>query len=351
MLTKPSRSKFLTPRTENTVFRKRAPPIKGKRLAAQIYCSKGISRRSDPSRQNSGKAADYAERIEREQPDARTTGPELPDPTESDLEQEGLLSKDGGIPEWVRNMQDAANAGDVEYKKVLEGTDNDPIKIIKNINAEMERKRQEMFHPENADQEEGKQMRVRFREIAHWNLWIWVKFKNEPSARDKELLREVFKSWFVLGRLSAFNGMSLQVFHHASGDTSYFDYDHEELDSGLTSCFHEMSELQFNGHWARTWLDLGTADEFSLDVLINGISGLSREHVTLTDLIIGGENDDWPVPSLQFEAGHMSEGVPEGLDLAKFGDRKEPVPGYELDELEEIDDIDRYIKDEKNTGW
>ena len=32
-----------------------------------------------------------------------------------------------------RNMQEAAEAGDPDYKRVLEGTNNDPVKVIENV--------------------------------------------------------------------------------------------------------------------------------------------------------------------------------------------------------------------------
>ena len=44
-----------------------------------------------------------------------------------------------------------------------------------------------------------------------------------------------------------------QVFYRGAGETSYMDYDQEELESGLTASFHEMSEPEFNGKWCRVW--------------------------------------------------------------------------------------------------
>ena len=40
---------------------------------------------------------------------------------------------------------------------------------------------------------------------------IWVRLKSEPTAKDQELVKEVFKAWYTMGRLSAYNGMNLQV--------------------------------------------------------------------------------------------------------------------------------------------
>lgn len=72
---------------------------------------------------------------------------------------------------------------------------------------------------------------------------------------------------------------------------------------------HELSEIETNGLWARiksisnsVWihefsfrLDMGTADELCLDVLINTILTFSKEYVGIKNLIIGGVNKDWPV--------------------------------------------------------
>lgn len=41
--------------------------------------------------------------------------------------------------------------------------------------------------------------------------------------------------------------------------------------------------------------DLGTGDELGLDVLINMLSGCSEDYVGVKQLIIGGENEDWPI--------------------------------------------------------
>jgi len=278
--------------------------------------------------------------------------PVTSEPTLEDLEKEGLVGKNGETPEWIRAMQEAADAGDAEYQKVLAGTNNDPVKIMQNINKTMDKKREEIYSPEKQiDPEQAKNMRVRFREIQHYNCWIWVRLANTPSTKEKELVKEVFKSWFVLGRLSAFNAMNLQVFHNGAGDTSFLDYEHDDLESGMTSCFHEMSEPEFKGKWGRIWIDLGTADEFSLDILINAFAGFSREHSVVTDLVVGGENEDWPVPELTFEDANLSNGIPQGVDMSKFGIGGDPdeKTGYELDEMDEIGDIDAYLKNDDDV--
>lgn len=45
---------------------------------------------------------------------------------------------------------------------------------------------------------------------------VWFELYRPPSGREAELLEEVLASWFMLGRLGAFNAQNLQVcFQHA----------------------------------------------------------------------------------------------------------------------------------------
>ena len=45
-------------------------------------------------------------------------------------------------------------------------------------------------------------------------------------------------------------------------------------------------------------VDMGTADELALDILINALSTFSREQLGLKQLVVGGQNDDWPTPKV-----------------------------------------------------
>ncbi|MEK0196011.1 DUF3531 family protein, partial [Microcoleus anatoxicus] len=62
-------------------------------------------------------------------------------------------------------------------------------------------------------------------------------------------------------------------------------------------------EIEYEGVWARCWFDLGTSDAIALDVLINVFQQLSKEFVTVEELIIGGENADWPVDNRRNREG------------------------------------------------
>jgi hypothetical protein len=58
---------------------------------------------------------------------------------------------------------------------------------------------------------------------------------------------------------------------------------------------HNMSDVEYLGTWGRCWFDLGTSDAIALDILINSLQTLCKEYLELDRLIIGGENEDWPI--------------------------------------------------------
>ena len=137
-------------------------------------------------------------------------------------------------------------------------------------------------------------MQVQFREFDQFDLWIWLKFSTVPSNAEKQYVEEVLDSWFFLGKLGAFNAENLQV-QDVGIDISYMDYDTDMADNSMMALMHNMGELVYEGVWARCRLDLGTSDALALDILINTFQQLSKELVAIEELIIGGENEDWPV--------------------------------------------------------
>jgi hypothetical protein len=104
----------------------------------------------------------------------------------------------------------------------------------------------------------------------------------------------VFDSWFVLGKLGAFNAENLQA-HDAGADLSWLPYDQDEAERAMPALMHDLSSFEYQGDWGRCWLDLGTSDAIGLDLLINALGQLDRDVVELAELVIGGVNDDWPV--------------------------------------------------------
>ena len=138
-------------------------------------------------------------------------------------------------------------------------------------------------------------MQVEFRECDFFNLWIWLKFETVPSTTEQQYIDEVCASWFFIGKLGGFNAENLQV-QDTGLDISYLHYDEEQLSNSMLSVMHNMGEVQYEGLWARCWLDLGTSDALAVDVLINTLEQFSREYVVIETCYIGGENPDWPIP-------------------------------------------------------
>ena len=137
-------------------------------------------------------------------------------------------------------------------------------------------------------------MKIEFREINPFDVWIWLRFSTVPSEREKQFVEELFDSWFYMGKLGGFNAENLQV-QETGLDISYLHYDQDGYQNSMLALMHNMGEFEYNGDWGRCWFDLGTSDAIALDVLINSLNQLGQEYVTIDEIYIGGENADWPI--------------------------------------------------------
>ncbi len=137
-------------------------------------------------------------------------------------------------------------------------------------------------------------MEIHFREIDPFNCWIWINFSDVPSEGEKHYLDGIFDSWYVLGRLGGFNSENLQS-HEGGSDLSWMNYDNEQAKSKLPALMHNLGQLEYQGDWARCWVDFGTSDAISIDVLINALQQIDGDVLHLKQLFVGGINDDWDV--------------------------------------------------------
>lgn len=137
-------------------------------------------------------------------------------------------------------------------------------------------------------------MDIKFREFNPFDIWIWIEFDNMPSQMEKQYVEELFNSWFYLGKLGGFNAENLQI-QDLGIDISYIEYDQDLADNSMMSPMHNMGEFEFLGNWGRCWFDLGTSDLIGIDILINALRELGKEYVGVSQLIIGGENEDWTI--------------------------------------------------------
>ncbi|MGF1588503.1 MAG: DUF3531 family protein [Pleurocapsa sp.] len=137
-------------------------------------------------------------------------------------------------------------------------------------------------------------MEIQFREFNPFDVWIWLEFPTVPSRMEQQYIEELLDSWFYLGKLGGFNAENLRV-QDAGVEISYMEYEQTELDNALMSPMHNMGDIEYLGVWGRCWFDLGTSDLIAIDILINAINQLSKEFVQIDRIIIGGQNEDWPV--------------------------------------------------------
>ncbi len=139
-------------------------------------------------------------------------------------------------------------------------------------------------------------LEISFRECDWFDLWLWFEFTDVPGTREQQYLEEVLTSWYLLGKLGGFNAGNIQV-QETGVDISYFDYDREAAADDFMSVMHNMGEVEYRGTWARCWFDLGTADAIAIDVLLNALRQFAEEYVGLKGVVVGGANDDWPIPT------------------------------------------------------
>ncbi|GLC50815.1 hypothetical protein PLESTB_000435100 [Pleodorina starrii] len=223
-------------------------------------------------------------------------------------------------PEWVRILEEDAD-NDPDVSRLLEGTDGDPDRI-------REKMKYALKETDMRREEQGSDVPpvIRFRAISPMGLWLWLEFIEAPMSSETDMLEGLLKSWFAVGKMGGYNSQNLQVYQNADDDQSFFEYDNDELEAGenrMSSYVHDIGEVEYRGAWARVWIDMGTADELALDVLINMLVGFSAEMVALKSVTLGGANEDWPVPDEEREFGpdddYMKVGMnpmrlPEGLD-------------------------------------
>nr|GEV89220.1 hypothetical protein [Tanacetum cinerariifolium] len=58
--------------------------------------------------------------------------------------------------------------------------------------------------------------------------------------------------------------------------------------------FHDIGDVEFQDNWFRVWVDIGTSNYFTLDVLLNGLTVLSSEYFGIQQVVFGGRSmGDW----------------------------------------------------------
>ena len=82
------------------------------------------------------------------------------------------------------------------------------------------------------------------------------------------------------------------------------NYDNNLSSASIPSLMHNLGQMEYQNLWSRCWVDFGTSDALSIDVLINVLKQISNDYVKIDQLVIGGENSDWAIeehPDLIFK--------------------------------------------------
>eukprot|EP00878_Enallax_costatus_P018782 GHUV01019794.1.p3 GENE.GHUV01019794.1~~GHUV01019794.1.p3 ORF type:complete len:117 (-),score=34.47 GHUV01019794.1:1304-1654(-) len=59
--------------------------------------------------------------------------------------------------------------------------------------------------------------RITFRDVDVFDMWVWIEMLVPPSERERELLQNTVRSWFVVGKLGGYNSGNLQVITSSRG--------------------------------------------------------------------------------------------------------------------------------------
>ncbi|KAL2230300.1 UNVERIFIED_CONTAM: hypothetical protein Sindi_1624400 [Sesamum indicum] len=204
-------------------------------------------------------------------------------------------------PAWAKVLEDACR-NDSELRAVLGDSIGNPELMRKRVEERVRRKGRDFQKSKTGS---VLAFKVSFRDFNPLDSYIWFELYGSPSDRDVDLLGSVIQSWYVMGRLGAFNSANLQL---ANSSMEYDPlYDVDKGFKVMPSSFHDIGDIEFQDNWGRVWVDLGTADFFSIDVLLNCLTVLSSEYLGIQQVVFGGlRMGDWEDGMTSPEYGYKS---------------------------------------------
>ncbi|XP_031110114.1 uncharacterized protein LOC116014235 isoform X1 [Ipomoea triloba] len=191
-------------------------------------------------------------------------------------------------PAWAKVLEDACQH-DTELRAVLGDSIGNPELMRKRV--------EERVRTKGRDFQKSKTgsvlaFKVSFRDFNPLDSYIWFELYGAPSDREVELIGSVVQAWYVMGRLGAFNSSNLQLANSSMDNNPL--YDEDAGSKVMPSSFHDISDVEFQDNWGRVWVDLGTSDFFSIDVLLNCLTALSSEYLGIQQVVFGGRRmGDW----------------------------------------------------------
>ncbi|KAF3450142.1 hypothetical protein FNV43_RR06222 [Rhamnella rubrinervis] len=191
-------------------------------------------------------------------------------------------------PAWAKVLEDACK-DDTELRAVLGDSIGNPDLMRKRVEERVRTKGRDFRKSKTGS---VLSFKVSFRDFNPIDSYVWFELYGSPSDRDVDLIGSVIQSWYVMGRLGAFNSSNLQL---ANTSLEYDPlYDSDKGFNVMPSSFHDIGDVEFQDNWGRVWVDLGTSDYFAIDVLLNCLTVLSSEYLGIQQIVFGGRNmGDW----------------------------------------------------------
>ncbi|XP_042486288.1 uncharacterized protein LOC122066532 [Macadamia integrifolia] len=191
-------------------------------------------------------------------------------------------------PTWAKILETACR-DDEELRAVLGDSIGNPELMRKRVEDRVRKKGRDFRKSKTGS---VLAFKVNFRDFNPIDSYVWFELYGSPSDRDVDFIGTVIQSWYVMGRLGAFNSSNLQL---ANTSMEYNPiYDADKGFKVMPSSFHDIGDVEFQDNWGRVWVDLGTSDFFAVDVLLNCLTVLSSEYIGIQQVVFGGRHmGDW----------------------------------------------------------
>uniref|UniRef100_A0A0A0KRT0 Uncharacterized protein n=1 Tax=Cucumis sativus TaxID=3659 RepID=A0A0A0KRT0_CUCSA len=160
------------------------------------------------------------------------------------LRSRALLSENG---DDSKVLEDACK-NDAELRAVLGDSIGNPEEMRKKVEERVRRKGRDFQKSKTGS---ILAFKVSFRDFNPLDSYIWFELIGSPTDRDVDLIGSVIQSWYVMGRLGAFNSSNLQL---ANSSMEYNPvYDADKGFKVMQSSFHDISDVEFQDNWGRVW--------------------------------------------------------------------------------------------------
>ncbi|MCL7034324.1 hypothetical protein MKW94_009686 [Papaver nudicaule] len=204
-------------------------------------------------------------------------------------------------PSWAKVLEDACK-DDTELRAVLGDSIGNPELMRQRVEQRVRQKGRDFSKTKTGS---VLAFKVSFRDFNPIDSHIWFELYGAPSDRDVALIGSVIQSWYVMGRLGAFNSSNLQLANSSMEHDPTYDAD--KGSTAMPSSFHDIGDVEFQDNWGRVWVDLGTCDLFAIDVLLNCLTVLSSEYLGIQQVVFGGRRmGDWEEGMTSPEYGYKN---------------------------------------------